>query len=124
MQLMPDLTKPTFEQNSEGSEHLEVSSETLPLDFLCAIFRDARQPMARRMRAAIAAAPFKHPKLAVAVHVVGGNLGDLLDRAYERMSGNAAEVIDAPPVGQSTNPLPTELKVTNLPEPSPKLRRI
>ena len=39
-----------FDDDCEG---LEVSADATPIDFLCAIYRDARQPMHRRMKAAI-----------------------------------------------------------------------
>lgn len=39
-----------------------------------AIYRSADQPMPRRMRAAIAALPFEHPKLSVTANV-GPNIG-------------------------------------------------
>jgi hypothetical protein len=41
-----------------------IASGVSPLDFLCSIFRDARQPMRRRIEAAKCAAPYFHPRLA------------------------------------------------------------
>jgi hypothetical protein len=37
----------------------------MPLDFLLRLMRDPHSPMARRLEAAKAAAPFLHPKLSV-----------------------------------------------------------
>jgi hypothetical protein len=86
MRLMPDLTKSIMNGPDEDPEHLEVPPGASPLDFLCAIFRDARQPMQRRLRAAIEAAPYVHSKLsAVAVgHMTGNDFASALDRAIER----------------------------------------
>lgn len=70
-----------------------------PLDFLCAVFRDTGQPMARRMRAAEAAAPFVHPKLAVTATLDGG-FADRLEAALKRSSAALAEPTD----GRMTNP--------------------
>jgi hypothetical protein len=53
----------------EGADEIEVAANSSPLDFLCAVYRDPRQPMPRRMRAAEAALPFVHPKLAVVANV-------------------------------------------------------
>jgi hypothetical protein len=39
------------------------------LDFLRAVYRSPDQPMSRRMRAAIAALPFEHPKLSVSANI-------------------------------------------------------
>jgi len=44
-------------------ESIVVASDCSPLDFMLAIMRDGSQPMQRRTRMAIAAAPFCHPKL-------------------------------------------------------------
>jgi hypothetical protein len=86
MRLMPDLTKSIANDPDEDPEHLEVPAGTSPLDFLCAIFCDARQPMHRRLRAAIEAAPYVHSKLsAVAVgHMSGEDFASRLERAIER----------------------------------------
>jgi hypothetical protein len=53
----------------EAGTEIDVAPNSSPLDFLCAVYRDPRQPMPRRMRAAEAALPFVHPKLAVTANV-------------------------------------------------------
>jgi hypothetical protein len=74
------------ELNGEG---LQVPPDIEPVEFLMAIYRDPRQPMGRRMKAAIEAAQYRHPKLGV---IATTNLSDqdfaaLLDRAIERSNG-------------------------------------
>jgi hypothetical protein len=78
------------ELNGEG---LQIPADIEPLDFLLAIMRDPRQPMARRQKAATDAAQYRHPKLgAVATLSMNGNdYASMLDRALER-SGKTAEV--------------------------------
>ena len=60
MQLLPDLSEP------EAPVVIEAGSS---LEFLQAVYRDPGQPVTRRMRAAIAALPFEHPKLAVVASI-------------------------------------------------------
>jgi hypothetical protein len=57
-----------------------------PVDFLCAIYCNDELPLSVRMRAAIEAAPYLHPKLnAIAVGNMSGNdIATLLDRAIAR----------------------------------------
>ena len=43
------------------SDAIAVPTDATPLDFLCAVYRDHRQPMSRRLKAAIEAAVFVHP---------------------------------------------------------------
>jgi hypothetical protein len=74
------------------SERLEVPAGATSLDFLQAIYRDARQPMSRRMRAAVAALPFEHPKLSVTAVVEGG--GDFAAR-LDLACARSAKVIEA-----------------------------
>ncbi|MGY4174727.1 hypothetical protein ACVIHH_000018 [Bradyrhizobium sp. USDA 4518] len=54
------------------------------LDFLQAIYRSADQPMHRRTRAAVAALPFEHPKLAVTAVVSTEGFAARLEAARER----------------------------------------
>ncbi|MBH5372193.1 hypothetical protein [Bradyrhizobium glycinis] len=61
----------------------EVAGNT-SLDFLQAVYRDPCQPMHRRMRAAVAALPFEHPKLAVTAVVNTEGFAARLEAARER----------------------------------------
>jgi hypothetical protein len=66
-------------------DEVAVADDASSLDFLTAIYRDPRQPMPRRMRAAIEAAPFFHPKLAVNANISGGeDFASRLERAIAR----------------------------------------
>jgi hypothetical protein len=73
----------------------DVAHDASPLDFLSAVYRDSRQPMPRRMKAAEAALPFFHPKLAVIATDTMDGLAALLEQMMERRGMRA--VIDAPP---------------------------
>src|SRR4249919_2130216 len=77
----------------EDGEGLQVPPDIEPLEFLMAIYRDHRQPMSRRMRAAIEAAQYRHPKLgAIATtNMNGQDFASLLERAILR-SGKAREL--------------------------------
>jgi hypothetical protein len=60
--------------------------EITPLDFLEAVYLNPNLPLNTRMRAAIEAAPFRHPKLsATAVtRMDGKSFAEQLERAIER----------------------------------------
>lgn len=83
---------------------LEMAPNATPLDFLCAVYRDPLQPMPRRMRAAEAALPFVHPKLAVTanVHSFAAQMEEL---ARERGKPN---VIDAKANYKTSQALPIQ----------------
>jgi hypothetical protein len=77
------------------------TDEATPLDFLCAVYRNEGLPLNTRLKAAIEAAPFIHPKLAVEVTFDGGDFADRLTRALERSGkviNGSARVIEAAPV--------------------------
>jgi hypothetical protein len=98
--LLPDLT----DRRSD-----EPEPET-SLAYLQSVYRDARLPIGTRMRAAIAAAPFEVPKLAVVATLrPSAGLGERLERAIKRslqagtyvpgtIEGEAVEVQQGPPV--------------------------
>jgi hypothetical protein len=79
MRLLPDLSEPE-------AEPLGPEAET-SLEFLQAIYRSPYEPVSRRLRAAIAALPFEHPKLAVVAHAHGGGFADQLEAAIKRAQG-------------------------------------
>jgi hypothetical protein len=67
---------------------IEVPPDASPLDFLCRVFRDSRQPLSARLKAAGLAAPFVHPKLAVtAVIQEGGSIASKIEAARNRSEG-------------------------------------
>jgi hypothetical protein len=53
----------------ESEVELMVEPSSGSLDFLRLVYSDPSQPINRRMRAAIAALPFEHPKLSVSANV-------------------------------------------------------
>jgi len=65
-------------------EAIEVAPDGTSLDLLRAIYRRADLPLSTRMRAATAALPHEHPKLAVTTVVNAGDFADQLERAVER----------------------------------------
>lgn len=79
------------------------------LEFLRAIYSDPRQTEARRMRAAIAALPFEHPKLAVTASIdAGPGFAARLEDAFRRSrlvleptDGGVADPEGSGNVGQS-----------------------
>jgi hypothetical protein len=77
-------------------ELIELAPDETSLDFLRKVYRSVKQPMSRRMRAAIEAMPHEHPRLgAVAIGSMNGqDFASMLERAIER-SGKAPLMIEA-----------------------------
>jgi hypothetical protein len=88
MGLMPDLT--VVAEIIDRGDEITMPAAGSSLNFLQAVYRDRCQPMHRRMRAAIAALPFEHPKLAVTAVVGTEGFAARLEAARER----AAKVIE------------------------------
>jgi hypothetical protein len=74
---------------------LELVPNGAPLDFLEAVMRNPELSLPVRMRAAIEAAPYRHPKLSATAIMSGQDFGSLLDA---RLARNAPPKQIAPPV--------------------------
>ena len=61
-----------------------MERKVTPLEFLEAVYTNEDVPLPVRLRAAIEAAPYVHPKLSATALLVGGDFADRLDRAIER----------------------------------------
>src|SRR5262249_9643821 len=84
------------ELNGEG---LETDPKATPLEFLQTIYRNSKQPMQRRLKAAVEAAQYVHPKLAVTATVGVGDFADQLEQAIKR----SRRVIEAKPIEATDN---------------------
>src|SRR5262245_37495694 len=79
-------------EQAEDAERLEVSADASPLDFLYAVYRDSRQPMTRRLKAACEAAQYVHPTYkATAMVIAGGSFAQRLEAAIARSSPKVIE---------------------------------
>jgi hypothetical protein len=62
-------------------------NEPTPLDFLKAVYLNEGLPLSVRMKAAIEAAPYVHPKLSATAVMTSEDFGDRLERAILRSIG-------------------------------------
>jgi hypothetical protein len=74
---------------------IEVASDATPLEFLAAVYRNRAVPLSVRMRAAIEAAPYVHPKLSVQANIVAG-FASRMERIAE--ARGRSNVLDAKPI--------------------------
>jgi len=65
---------------AEPAEVAPVSADVTPLEFLCAVFRNAGLPLTMRLRAAQSAAQYMHPRISVALGSPSGNMAERLER--------------------------------------------
>jgi len=82
MTWFPRVELPTVLDNL--SESSEIGPAASSLELLQAVYSDPQQPLNRRMRAAIAALPFEHPKLCVTANIQGHGFAAKLEQAWER----------------------------------------
>src|SRR6516164_4980390 len=86
-------------------------TEVTPLDFLEAVYLNPNLPLNTRLRAAIEAAPYRHPKLAVTAHA-RFDFAAALDREIERCIARSRQPLplSAPKTIEHS---PEELKAPN-----------
>ena len=84
-------------KNSTGFG-LECLVQITPLEFLEAVYSNEELPLTARLKAAIDAAQYVHPKLAVTAMVGGGDFADQLERAIQA----SRKIIEAKPLSISS----------------------
>jgi len=100
---MSDFPKMEYQPIEPDEPEIELAADEGSLHLLQKVYRSPRQPMSRRMRAAIEALPFETPKLtAVAVgQLHGEDFYARLERALQRSNGARlieGRVIDRPKI--------------------------
>ena len=98
---MNEMT-PTFARVRAGEgdepELIELAPGKTSLDFLRKVYRSVRQPMSRRMRAAIEALQHEHPRLqaTATTNMSGQDFASVLERAIQRsLAGKPIKLIEA-----------------------------
>ena len=94
-----------------------LPQDTTPLDFLKLIYRSPEVPLSVRMRAAIEAAPFIHPKLSVTAQMNSEDFAAAMERATRR----SAQVIGEQP--KAIEHQPTTI-IDQSPSADRRLRRV
>ena len=79
-------------------------SDQSPLDFLRSVYTNENLPLHARLKAAAAAAPFVHPKLAVVATTTTEDLVERLERAREA----TMKVVTSRPVQVLEPPKPSQ----------------
>jgi hypothetical protein len=133
-----DTVDATLSQFTDEAELVELAPDETSLSFLQKVYRSIKQPMSRRMRAAIEAMPHEHPRLGAVAVMTGNDIATLLDRAIARSNavmkiiehdaseprGNGQQPSQHTQEGQGNSSNATPVVVTTNPAaPFPRLRR-
>jgi hypothetical protein len=81
----------------DGEELIELAPHETSLDFLRKVYRSVKQPMSRRMRAAIEALQHEHPRLqaTATTNISGRDFASVLERAIQRsLAGKPIKLIE------------------------------
>jgi len=97
-----------IEEGQKMEGQIQLSTNATSLEFLQAIYRDNRQPLQRRMRAAIAALPFERPKFAVVATTTAEDMADRLRLAIEatgKVINGRATLVETRPAQVAHTPI-------------------
>jgi hypothetical protein len=95
---LPEFANHANLVTNSTEEDLAVTPDATPLEFLEQVYRSSAQRMARRMKAAIEAMEYVHPRLAVTAQINGDGFAEALEKAIKRSRGEL--VIEAEPAQQ------------------------
>lgn len=84
----------------ERQQQVHVGDKATPLDFLQAVYCNAALPLHTRMKAAVEAAPYVHPKLSATAVLQGGDFAMRLEAAIKR----SKTVVEVSAVAQIEGP--------------------
>src|SRR5262245_20070218 len=101
---MSDEINAVMDRIEEAQRPLLGSRPSTPLEFLQAVYCNEGLPISVRMRAAIEAAPFIHPKLSVSAQISSEDFADRLTRAVNRSSQVMKTINHQPIIEQSSVP--------------------
>jgi hypothetical protein len=87
---------------AQQADRFELEPNATSLTLLQKVYRSSSVALQTRMRAAMAALQFEHPKLAVTATVEGGDFAFKLDQAVER-SRKISPMIEAKPINTSSD---------------------
>ena len=69
-----------------------------PLEFLQAVYSNEGLPLSARLKAAVEAAQYVHPKLAVNATINAGDFADQLEKAVERSRRVSPTMVEGKPM--------------------------
>ena|SRR6516165_8860044 len=72
--------------DDKPTDEIEIPANGISLDLLQAVYRSNAQPLAVRLRAAIAALPHEVPKLIATAQVNEGSFAELLEQRVKRVA--------------------------------------
>jgi hypothetical protein len=103
---MKDTVGEELGRLEQAEEQIELAPDETSLDFLRKVYRSVRQPMSRRMRAAIEALQHEHPRLqaTATTNISGQDFASVLERAIQRsLAGKPIKLIEARAIERDAN---------------------
>lgn len=97
----------------EAQQTIELPENGTSLDLLQQVYRNPSLPLPTRIRAATAALPHEHPKLAVTTVVNVGDFADQLEKAIERSRRVSPTMIEGNVISTEASDTASNTKTLN-----------